>query len=638
MGALKWILGGVVALLLVAFGVGAFLISRIDPRAEAIKAVTGATGRDFTIAGDVHVSYFPTLGFHAKDIALANAPGGEAAKMIQAKEIQIGVAVRPLFDKRVEVARLVLVEPRVSLEVDPEGRPNWVFTPAAGGAGKPGADPTGGMTDIKLGDVRIEKGRVVYSNRQTRTFYALEDVALAAKLDSIEKPLRLEGSATYKTEPAKIALTLDKPRAILSGAATPIDFSIAAAPLTAGFKGEIDAKTGALKGLLEAKGPSLRRLSEWAGAPIGAGPGLEAFTVDGRLTLGAQSARFENASVTIDAVKGRGDFVVETGRRVPYVSGRLELMALDLNPYLAPAPVVAPAATGTPAAAPTVTIEAVDVKSAGGWSEARMELGGLKAVNADLDLTTGLLTFQKLKIDKAKIGLVLNDGFLAATLNDLALYGGSGKGRFELDARGQEIGLRQEIDVVNVKADAILADAIGFKNLEGGANLKLTIAGVGRTQGDLMRSLDGAGSIAFTEGAIRGVNLGGVSRTIRDALKGEMVSATARTPFSTFSASFILSDGVAATEDFTLRAKDAQITANGVIDIAQRRLDLRITPRADSILQKIGVSGAGVAVPFRASGPWDKIGYASDLLARARPEVDAKVRSVRQRAAAAAGR
>ena len=138
-----------------------------------------------------------------------------------------------------------------------------------------------------------------------------------------------------------------------------------------------------------------------------------------------------------------------------------------------------------------------------------------------------------------------------------------------------------------------------------------------------MGTLQGAGSVAFANGALAGVDLGGVARTIRNAVRNELIAPTARTPFTNLSATLRIADGVIATQDMRLDAADAKLTAIGVIDVGGRSLDMRLVPR-------LGITA--LAVPFRASGPWKRVSYASDFLGRARAEVEVRARAVIARA------
>ena len=135
----------------------------------------------------------------------------------------------------------------------------------------------------------------------------------------------------------------------------------------------------------------------------------------------------------------------------------------------------------------------------------------------------------------------------------------------------------------------------------------------------MIQALSGAGTVSFKDGVLHGVDLGGVSRTIRNVLRHELVTSTAQTRFSNFGGTLRAANGMIATQDLRLDTPDARITAVGVIDAGGRALDLRLVPRLGS---------SGLPVPFRVFGPWTGITYASDILGRARPAIEARTRAV----------
>src|SRR5918997_967415 len=73
----------------------------------------------------VGLLFLPRLAVQAEDVHLANLPGAADADMASLKELQVQLELWPLLTGTVEVARFVLVEPVIHLEVDQEGRPNW---------------------------------------------------------------------------------------------------------------------------------------------------------------------------------------------------------------------------------------------------------------------------------------------------------------------------------------------------------------------------------------------------------------------------------------------------------------------------------------------------------------------------------
>src|SRR5690606_12212527 len=98
---------------------------------------------------------------------------------------------------------------------------------------------------------------------------------------------------------------------------------------------------------------------------------------------------------------------------------------------------------------------------------------------------------QHMRIDRARANLVLNDGFLAATVQELRLYRGVGRGRFEIDARQPDLRMVQDFAFDNLDARAFLSDAVNFAGIEGRAELSINVRATGRSAGELVGSADG---------------------------------------------------------------------------------------------------------------------------------------------------
>jgi AsmA protein len=260
---------------------------------------------------------------------------------------------------------------------------------------------------------------------------------------------------------------------------------------------------------------------------------------------------------------------------------------------------------------------ALDVQTAP--SETPISFAGLKAFNADIELITAAVLIQRMRIDSARLNLVLNDGYLAATLHNLSLYGGSGRGRFEIDAREPDTRIVQDLAFDGLDARSFLTDAINFSNIEGRAELAFNVRTQGRTQRELIGALDGSTHLEVVSGTLHGVDLGGVATTIRNALRGELIAPEATTQFQGVSATFLISDGVLASDDISFNTQDLRIPGIGLIDLPQRRLDLRLAPRSPR---------GGIVFPFSIRGPWTQLGYNADLSDRAQREILARVRQV----------
>ena len=173
-----WILAAVAVALPLAGWVA--LRAFVNPdalRPRLVAAVEQATGRRLTV-GEIGLalSLRPTVAL--SDIALANAEGGSRPAMLTAKRVEVQVALLPLLSRRVEIGRVLLVEPDLLLErVD--GRGNWQFRPAAAPAADsaPSAPPAA-PPSIALHALRLERGLLAW--RDGTTAEMLEILALDA--------------------------------------------------------------------------------------------------------------------------------------------------------------------------------------------------------------------------------------------------------------------------------------------------------------------------------------------------------------------------------------------------------------------------------------------------------------------------
>lgn len=630
------VVGSLVALLIMGAGLLTYLVLRLDVRGEIERNVEAATGRDLTINGAVGVSYWPVLGLKAQDVTLANVEGGRAPAFIAADEIDIGVELRPLLDRQVNVRRLVFQRPRVALEVDAEGQPNWLLRPTPSTAPPPTTPPPEGPVDVQrtsLRSVRINDGEVSFFDARQGAGWVAGDVDITTALTGLEDPMRARGSVLYNDREVEIDASIARPGAAVRGELTQLVFNIESELLTAEFRGQTVATSGELAGTVRASGPSLRQLAAWSGTPLQNAVWLEQFAVTGRLTVGGGAYSFSNAGFAVDQVRGRGDFVLSELRDKPYLSGRLELFDFDLNPYIsgqAPPPVTEeqaevaaamPDAGQAQATAEIATVEAapraIDVREAP--SETPIDFAGLRAINADLELVTRAVLIQHMRIDASRVNLVLNDGFMAATVHNVSLYGGSGRGRFEIDARQPATRMSQDLAFTNLDARRFLSDAINYGGIEGRAELSLNVRVQGLTQSQMINSADGYAHMEVVSGTLHGVDLGGVATTIRNALRGELIAPEARTPFQGFSATFAIADGVLASDSLSFNTTDLRIPGVAVIDLPNRRLDARLAPRSPR---------GGVVVPFAARGPFGEFTYAHDINGNALAQISARVAEV----------
>lgn len=237
-----------IVILVPVAAVGIF-VATFDPNSykpQIVAAVEKLTHRQLTIEGRLrmNLSLVPTIS--ASGITLANPPGYADANFVTLKRIEAQVALLPLIEHRLNILKLVLVDPVINLEYGPTGEPNWLLDRRAGtggGANGTGAHAQGGKPGIALQSVAIRNGTITYrpataiaplsGGQQIETTArptVLHIARFTGRADSLDAPLHLNVEAQYNGSPFTIAGTTGPVSRLTGasdqGAAWPIDLTV----------------------------------------------------------------------------------------------------------------------------------------------------------------------------------------------------------------------------------------------------------------------------------------------------------------------------------------------------------------------------------------------------------------------------
>lgn len=564
-----------------------FVIPVDTYRGRIETAAAGATGRAFKIDGPLRLTIFPRFGVRAKDVTLANVPGGRARAMVAVGDINLSVKVLPLLTGRIALDKIVLDKPVIALEVDGAGNPNWKFGKST--ATEAGATKKGSLTlpaGTEFSGIKIADGRITYNNAKTGTHRALDHVNVTIDITTADKPITAQGDMTYAAKKLSFVAHLATLQTFLGAGTTEFDLQADADLVHASVRGRL-TPDGATDGAIRLDSPSFRNLAAWFGNKLPAG-GLNGLALEAKIHNKDKITALEDLKVTLDGQTIKGRLVIDSWRTVPVLTGALDVDRLDVNPYLAGGPHEPDAAKQT------------------GWSRKPINLAMLKEFNGTLALTTGSLKARGLKLGRTALKLDNRDGLMTVIIDRVSLYGGNGSANLVIDARGAVPQFANTMAFTGVALKPLLTDALGLDTIEGTGALKLDIRLAGASPYAMFHSLSGKGSITGTNGRFKGVDLGVVAKTVQTVLGGNATGEVAATTFHDMGASFTLGGGVLRTEDFHLSGPLVQMTGRGAVDIGERQIAFRIRPQA-------GYGGYGIAVPFLISGSWDKLHYAPDI-------------------------
>jgi len=381
--------------------------------------------------------------------------------------------------------------------------------------------------------------------------------------------------------------------------------------LTASYTGEMSlAGEGGLNGKLNASSDKLRELLAAAEVELAPGSTLQTFAatsdVSGTFTKIALSA----LDLRLDQLTAKGTAGIDLTGPKPRLTGKLNMGTLDLSPFLAPSEQKPKAAQ---------PLEA--------WSKDKLDLAGLSAADADLQITTTQINIGSVKLTDAALTANLSDGKLAADLSKFKAFGGNWEGRMTVDAASAvpTIGFQMQGD--SVAMSNLLGTLAGFDKLAGTGAFRIDAAAQGDSIAALMDNLNGEVSTNLSEGALKGLN---VTQLVRSASSLQqafatgklntidfrnVLSPTAETDFTKFDSVLKIENGVAKVDILKLISPALGIDGTGTIDIGGQKLDVRLATAIDKQGQGQGavVQLNGIPVPVRLSGSWNQLKVTPDF-------------------------
>jgi AsmA protein len=600
-----WIGLGVLLVVLVVAVIAVPFLVPVDVYKDRIVAgARDATGRDLAIGG-IEFSLFPRIELEVEDVAFANAPGAATANMVELEELQIHLKFLPLLSGEVAIDSFVLVDPVIHLEVDKTGRPNWVFgdgaqEPAASGGEGSGGPPS--LSELSLGDIRLDNGSLTFLDARSGEKHEVSQINMALALPDLDSPFAADGKATWNGETITLKIGVEAPRKLMSGRPSAIDATVTAKPVSLGFKGAVAlAEVAKVEGDIDLKVPSVRGLAAWTGNPIEpAADNLGPMSIKGKLTVDGPQVSFADARMALDAITAAGSLLLDAKGAKPFIKGRLDVDRLDLNPYL-----------------PEGVAAEPEKKAEPGWSDAPIDVSGLKAVNAEFDLSVDSIAVKQVQIGKGVLEIDLKDGKLVAGLKRLALYGGNGEGRIVLDGGGKTLRLEKTFKLAGVQAEPLLRDAADFGRLSGTLSADIAIKGHGGSERAIVGTLNGKGGVNFLNGAITGINLAAMVRNVSTAFLDSGADTPQKTDFAELSATYTMAKGIVTNKDLSLQSPLLRVSGAGTVDLPKRTVDYRIEPKVAMTTEGQGgdKEAAGIMVPVIVEGPWSDVSYRPDLAA-----------------------
>jgi AsmA protein len=241
------------------------------------------------------------------------------------------------------------------------------------------------------------------------------------------------------------------------------------------------------------------------------------------------------------------------------------------------------------------------------WSNATIDLTGLNYVDVQARVSAAEINIGEAHFAPAAIEGALAGGVLKARFANLGAYGGQANGDLIVDASMASPTYTLRSDLAGVRALPLLRSAANFDKLDGKLQAKLALRSTGNSQRAILSNLDGTVFAVFQDGAIRGLNVAQMIRSLTSGtLSGWQEGKEQTTDLTQLGASFRVEKGQATTSDLNLVGPLVKMTGAGTVDLGAQTLAFRVEPKLVMTIEGQGRSSdpVGLGIPVVIDGPW----------------------------------
>ncbi|WP_441258384.1 AsmA family protein [Bradyrhizobium sp. 521_C7_N1_3] len=243
------------------------------------------------------------------------------------------------------------------------------------------------------------------------------------------------------------------------------------------------------------------------------------------------------------------------------------------------------------------------------WSNAPIDVSGLNYVDAQIRISANEAVIGDARLAPLALDAKLAGGVLKAGTANLGAYDGQVSGEVILDATTGAPSFAMHSDLVGVRALPLLQGLAEFDRIDGKLQAKLALRSAGTSQRALMANMQGTAFVNFQDGAIRGINIAQMIRSLTSGtLSGWQDSEAQSTDLSQLSASFRIDKGQAVTTDLNLIGPLVRVTGAGTIALDTKMMGFRVEPKLVMTTEGQGRASepVGFGIPVMIQGSWSQ--------------------------------
>ncbi len=618
-------------------------VQSYKPRIEQL--VTEKTGYPLTLGGTMSLSLFPWVGLGFTDLKLDNPAGFSAKTFITIESFQARLKVLPLLSRKIEISSFVVKRPEIFLEKNPKGTWNWEKLEQSGKPStaatekqapvpatdnnkqQPAPDKKFALQSLMVGEFSITDGRVQINDTVNKLQREVANFTLQLDDVSLDKPIKINMAASLDGKPIK-----------LEGAVGPVG------PDPGAGKINLDLTMQALEILnIQASG-SLEDIQQKIRYALAVN--IQPFSPKKLFaTLGlrfpiitADPQVLENLGMKAKFVGGAGQLVLSDGHLLfddsvvtldmtakdfsrPDLALKMAVDTIDLDRYLPAAeadkkatPEQGKAATAQGQGAVSAVSEKKPLEQA--KKDSGIDYQPFRKLALQATLKLGEMKMHGGSLRNLALDVIGQNGLYTINSLGMELYEGKIAGTGKINVQKNLPATALNLTLQDVQVGPLLTDFASKEIIEGRLKAQVAVSMQGDNGELIKRSLNGKGDLRFQDGALIGLDLAQMARTIKAGFTLEQQQGEKpKTDFAELHAPFTITNGLVNTPETTLRSPFIRVAVTGDANLVSEALDMRIKPAIVGSIKGQGDEEklAGLTVPVVVGGTFKAPKFTPDL-------------------------
>lgn len=615
---------GLILLSIVA-GVILLLSVNTDQNKAAIQAaVLSSTGYELTIAGDMDIAFFPSIGLTLNDVRLKNPASPQELASTTAALLQVDL--RALIGGEIFIRELSTDDFHINYYIDADGKSNWdvetpnntTSSPASAsqpiqqGGKQTSADAGSDIVSVSFERLRIDNASIDIQDLSQNLRYSVSNLNLVSHNTNIEgTPFDVDVNFTFlnngMTKPLAMGFKGDVTADIDSGTidiqnidfnVTPMllqgDLHISGLNDSVTFDGSLSSNNFDVFGLLQTVG--IRETE----SELDATGSLFSIAEKPQASIKARFNGDEFGIVVPEFVAQLSESIIEVEAEVRFatqvspanISYEVVSNQIDVSPFLDSEVAIdtTPAAgNGVTVIEPNDAITAPPVPVTG--TAIPIEL--LNSFNVIGSIAIESVIANDLLFTGINVFTNVEDGVLDIELQPVATFDGSVAGNIRVDGRSAEATLSTQLTVSQLNLADLAPSVSRLNSVTGNLDVEVDLTARGNTTSEMMDSLNGSTTFAVTENS---VDIGVIKQvfTAISALSpggGTIEQWPDVIRFAELGGFILINNGLSQNQQLNLRMDNFDVSGTGGINLRQQDFDydLQFTVLGAPYLQTIQV-------------------------------------------------